>query len=93
MVLMTFYAYVIKLLFIVLFGVLRFLSVLRKNIFLDHVVLSGQKTVMEFIAVTISYNYCYFWGQYKYLASPKIHRAQLLKKYTAKGHSDIKVHC
>lgn len=39
MVLMTFYAYVIKLLFIVLFGVLRFLSVLRKNVFLDHVVL------------------------------------------------------
>lgn len=46
---------------------------------------------MEFIAVTVSYNYCYFWSQYKYLASPKIHRAQLLKKFTAKGHSDKKI--
>lgn len=58
MVLMTFYAYVIKLLFIVLFGVLRFLSVKRIFFFLDHVVLYGHKTVLEFIAVTISYNYC-----------------------------------
>lgn len=39
MVLMIFYVYVIKLLFIVLFGVLRFFLVLRKNIFLDYVVL------------------------------------------------------